>query len=65
MKNEKGIICYQKDILFSDIYDEIAKIIILNIKQGVKEKDICVLAPSWWLLYPFSSELQSRLPDIK
>ena len=65
VKNEKGIICYQKDILFSDIYDEIAKIIILNIKQGVKEKDICVLAPSWWLLYPFSSELQSRLPDIK
>lgn len=65
VKNEKGVICYQKDILFSEIYDEIAKIIILNIKQGVKEKDICVLAPSWWLLYPFSSELQSRLPDIK
>lgn len=65
LKNDKGIICYQKDIFSSDIYDEIARIILLNIEQGIKEKDICVLAPSWWLLYPFSSELQSRLPDIK
>lgn len=65
IKDDKGIICYQKDIFFSDIYDEVARIISLNIKQGIKEKDICVLAPSWWLLYPFSSELQSRLPDIK
>lgn len=65
VKNDKGIICYQNDIFFSDIYDEIARIILLNIEQGIKEKDICVLAPSWWLLYPFSSELQSRLPNIK
>jgi len=64
-KGDKSYICYQKEIHYSDMYDEIARIITSNIEQGVKEKDICVLAPSWWLLYPFSSELQNRLPDLK
>ena len=63
--DNKGIIKYNYQISCDDIYDCIAKIIEENIQEGVPEKEICVLAPVWDLLYPFSKELQDRLPNVK
>ena len=36
-----------------------------NIKDGVPESEICVIAPVWNMLYPFSKRLQERLPNVK
>lgn len=63
--NEEGIIKYNYKISRDSIYDCIAQIIEKNIQDGIPETEICVLAPVWDLLYPFSKELQDRLPNIK
>lgn len=64
-KNEHGVIKYNYDVNYSDIYENIAQIIEENIIFGVPENEICVVAPVWDLLYPFSKELQERLPNVK
>lgn len=65
IKDIKGTITYDYTINKSNIYDYIAQIIRLNIAKGIEEKDICILAPTWKLLFPFSNELKIRLPNIK
>lgn len=65
LKDEFGIIKYNYEINKEQVYDDIAQIIEKNIQDGIPEKDICVLAPIWDLLYPFSKELQDRLPNVK
>lgn len=65
LKDENGIIKYNYTIYQADIYDDIARIIEENISEGVPENEICVLAPIWEMLYPFSRELQDRLPMVK
>lgn len=65
LKDKWGIIKYNYEISYGQIYDCIAKIIDDNIKDGIPEDEICVLAPVWDLLYPFSKELQDRLPGVK
>lgn len=64
-KNDIGIITYNYKIDKEQIYDHIAQIIENNIQDGIPEKEICVLAPVWDLLYPFSKELQDRLPNVR
>lgn len=65
IKNTQGIISYNHTIHKNDIYDYIAQIIKMNIDDGIEDKEICVLAPTWMLLFPCSNELKSRLPNIK
>lgn len=65
IKNDKGIIKYNYSIEKEQIYDVIAQIIEENIKDGVPESEICVIAPVWNMLYPFSKRLQERLPNVK
>lgn len=65
LKNDRGIIQYNYQIDKEQIYDYIAQIIEKNIRDGISEEEICVVAPVWDLLYPFSKELQDRLPDVK
>lgn len=64
-KNDIGIIKYNYTIDKEQIYDYIAQIIKNNIQDGIPENEICVLAPVWDLLYPFSKELQNRLPEVR
>ena len=47
------------------LQDDDLKIIKNNIQDGIPENEICVLAPVWDLLYPFSKELQNRLPEVR
>lgn len=65
VKDEYGVVKYNCEIRKEQIYDCIAQIIEKNIQDGILEKEICVLAPVWDLLYPFSRELQDRLPQVK
>jgi superfamily I DNA/RNA helicase len=50
----------QKD----NLVDVIASIIETNIRNGVQEHEICVLAPQWWLVIPIGRKLKKRLPHI-
>lgn len=64
-KDENGIMIYNCLINQENIYDHVADIVQMNLEQGIEEKEICILAPMWELLYPFSNELQKRLPNVK
>lgn len=65
LKDDNGIIQYNDQIGIEQLYDYIAQIIEKNILDGISEEEICVVAPVWDLLYPFSKELQDRLPNVK
>lgn len=65
IKDIDGVISYNYEIDKNEIYDFIAEIIKKNIQEGIPENEICVLAPIWDLLYPFSRELQDRLPNVR
>ena len=62
---DNGFLYLNKSIQVEDLYDEITKIILDNLYSGIPEKEICVIAPVWTMLYPFSTELKTRLPNVK
>lgn len=64
LKDEKGIIIYDRTIDKDEIPKRIATIINEQLELGVPEKEICVIAPQWWLLYPISKTLRALLPNV-
>ncbi|MBW7453749.1 UvrD-helicase domain-containing protein [Paenibacillus sepulcri] len=64
LKDEMGIISYDRTIDRDDLAKRIAEIINEQLELGVPEKEICVIAPQWGLLYPISKSLRSLLPNV-
>lgn len=64
-KDIYGIIKYNTNVTKDNVYSEIADIINVQINNGIKEKEICVIAPQWYQIYPLSNRLKSILPTIK
>lgn len=65
IKDEKGCLVYNDSITSIALYEEIAKIVNDEISNGVPEKEICILAPQWWLLFPLTKKMKELLPDVK
>lgn len=61
---ENGIIKYNTNTSVSDLYIKVAECIKFCLKKGIKPFNICVLAPTWNLLFPFSRQLKSLLPNV-
>jgi superfamily I DNA/RNA helicase len=62
-KNELSKVYYKNNINSIDLIEVISKIIEKEINSGVPQSEICVLAPQWWLLFPFSKAIKERLPE--
>jgi len=62
--NVRGIITYNSSIKKKDVGAHIASIIRNEIANGVRENDICIVAPQWGYLYGISKELRNLLPDV-
>lgn len=60
----KGIIDYNNKLYKDYLSDAIAEIVQSTLNDGIPENEICIIAPEWGLIYPFSRELQEKLPDI-
>lgn len=60
----KGIIDYNNKLYKDYLSDAIAEIVQNTLNDGIPENEICIIAPEWGLIYPFSRELQEKLPDI-
>lgn len=65
IKDEKGCLSYNKSITSSALYEEISKIVNSEILNGVQEKEICIIAPQWWLLFPLTKKMKELLPNVK
>ncbi|MFF2093498.1 UvrD-helicase domain-containing protein [Paenibacillus sp. NPDC058174] len=64
LKDELGIITHDKTIDKDDLPVKIATIINEQLELGVPEKEICIIAPQWALLYPVSKSLRALLPNV-
>ena len=51
LKDEKGIICLNNTLEKDKLIDCICDIINKEIKLGVPEEEICVVAPQWGLIF--------------
>lgn len=65
IKKDNGILVYNNAILSENLFSSIAETVKHEISQGVPEKEICIIAPQWWLLFPLSKQMKKMLPDIK
>ena len=59
-----GVISYNKSVDLRNLAQSIANIISSQLQQGIPEKDICVVAPQWYLIYPMAKSLKQLLPDV-
>ena len=64
-KDVYGVIRYNRMINKDNLYTEIAQIIKEQIANGIKENEICIIAPQWYQLYPVSNKLKEMLPTVK
>lgn len=65
IKDENGILVYNNTIAKSDLYEKIAYIVKKELSRGVPDKEICIIAPQWWLLFPLSKKIKELLPNVK
>lgn len=63
--NESAIITYNKTVHKDELVEYIVKIISDRLKAGIPEHEICVLAPTWYMVIPMGRKLKSLLPDVK
>lgn len=63
-KDDVGSIHFSKSIKKDDVYKTIAKIIDYYLKHGVQANDICIIAPTWAFLFPFSKQIKSIMPNV-
>lgn len=61
---ERGILSLNNSIQKDQLIENIASIVEDCIANGIPEHEICVLAPTWWLVIPMGRKLKKRLPHI-
>lgn len=62
---DSAIITYNKKVHRDELVEYIVHIIKEKIEAGIPEHEICVLAPTWYLVIPMGRKLKSLLPDVK
>ena len=62
--NEESIICHNLGVSVEDLPDAIANIIEFEIKRGIPQNEICVLAPQWHMLFVMTKRLKDALKDV-
>ncbi len=65
IKDESGIISYNRTVMERDLLGSIADIVIREINEGIPESEICIIAPQWWLLFPLGKQMKTLLPNVK
>ena len=59
------LLYYNQSVAKDSLSKTLGNIINKQINNNVALKDICILAPQWWLIYPFAREIKSMLPNVK
>ena len=60
-----GRISYDNTIHKDALAKRIADIVSLELSQGVPDKEICIAAPQWHMIFPLSRALRKLLPDVR
>lgn len=65
IRDEMGCLVYDNTISKSELFEKIACIVKDELSQGIPDKEICIIAPQWWLLFPLSKKMKELLPNVK
>ena len=65
IKDQKGYLLYDSSIDSKVLYANIAQIVKNELANGILEKEICIIAPQWWLLFPLAKKMKELLPQVK
>ncbi|WP_448647345.1 UvrD-helicase domain-containing protein [Pseudomonas mohnii] len=57
-----SLVTYNRDVLHTDVHDELVKLIQVSLAAGNSPENICVLAPWWILLAATTRKLVAMLP---
>ncbi|MBN8643458.1 MAG: ATP-dependent helicase [Flavobacteriales bacterium] len=60
-----AVITYNRTVHKDDLTVYISEIIKQKISEGIPEHEICILAPTWYLVIPMGRKLKSLLPNVK
>lgn len=63
-RDSDGRITINQEVDKENLEQHISKLITYYIDNGVSEKEICVLAPSWRLVAPIGRRLKQILPNV-
>ena len=64
-KDYNSMITYNLAVSLDDLIDEIAKLILYNVKEaGISPNEICIAAPQWAHIASITRKLIVRLPDF-
>ncbi len=64
-KDELGIIKYDCNIDKSELVVKIAEILKSELTSGIPENEICIVAPTWFKIFPFTNQLKKIMPDTE
>ena len=62
-KEKKGTIKYNNSITTDELHIKISEIIAKSINAGIKEHEICIVAPQWYLIYSIANKLKTLMPN--
>ncbi|MCX4366203.1 MAG: ATP-dependent helicase [Bacilli bacterium] len=64
-KNELGVIKYNSGINREQLPYVISEIIKNELSVGIKENEICIVAPVWHRIWNFTNQLRKLMPDTE
>lgn len=62
-KDFNSIITYDIGVKVTDLVSRLVELIKFNLENGIKESEICILAPQWYLITRITRRLIIALPD--
>lgn len=64
-KDELGTIKYDSNIEKDDLVAKISEILKSELACGVPENEICIVAPTWFKIFPFTNQLKKIMPETE
>lgn len=63
IKSEIGTICYEVNVDKDDLAKNISEIVKGELRKGISESEICIVAPQWYQIFPMANKLREILPE--
>lgn len=64
VQNHGNVYYFNGTIDKNNLTLSVAEIVKTYLNKGIDPKDICVVAPTWFFLFPFARDLKKQLPNI-
>lgn len=63
-KDELGCLTYYRNITKYNVAQSVYDLVSFHLKSGIDHKEICILAPQWWMLQEIRKKLKVIDPEL-